>query len=100
MGRLGVKGGMDAMLTLARPWVASHEQTRERLSAYLEGELEGRELKRVDRHLALCPMCREVLQSLARALDRLRSLGTADVPAPAGPPLRETVVERLRRESG
>ncbi len=35
-----------------RPWVATHAETQERLSAHLEGEVEGREAKRVLRHLA------------------------------------------------
>lgn len=86
------------MELVMRPWVATCAETRERLSAHLEGELQERESRRVLRHLARCPRCREVLRSLARAVDALRSLGQADVPAPA-PSAADSVVNRLRHDS-
>jgi predicted anti-sigma-YlaC factor YlaD len=82
-----------------RPWVATCDETRDSLSAHLEGELRGREHKRVLRHLARCPRCREVLQSLARAVDSLRSLAQADVPPPA-PSVADSVLDRLRHDTG
>ena len=71
--------------------------TRERLSAHLEGELEGRDGKRVLRHLALCHHCRELLRSLARAVECLRALGQSGAPSP-GPSVADTVVDRIRHE--
>jgi predicted anti-sigma-YlaC factor YlaD len=79
-----------------RPWVATCEETRERLSAHLDGELRGREAKRVLRHLARCHHCRELLRSLARALEGLRSLGRPDV-APMAPSVAEAVIAQIRR---
>jgi predicted anti-sigma-YlaC factor YlaD len=82
-----------------RPWVATCAETREHLSAHLEGELRGRESKRVLRHLARCPRCREVLRSLSRAVDALRSLGQADA-SPLVPSAADSVIDRLRHDPG
>lgn len=91
-----VQLGMDAVLVVMRPWVAGHEETQERLSAHLEGDLRGREAKRVARHLAICPICREVLRSLAQTLERLRSLGAGEALPPVRPSVADAVVDRLR----
>jgi predicted anti-sigma-YlaC factor YlaD len=88
----GIQGAMELVM---RPWVATCDETRERLSAHLEGELNGREAKRVLRHLARCHHCRELLRSLAHAVDRLRSLGQADVPRP-GVSMADSVIDRIR----
>jgi|Tabmets5t2r1_1033131.scaffolds.fasta_scaffold07180_4 predicted anti-sigma-YlaC factor YlaD len=82
-----------------RPWVASCDETRDLLSAHLEGALRGREAKRVLRHLARCPHCREALRSLARSVDGLRSLGRADAYAPDSASVVDAVVARIRRNS-
>jgi predicted anti-sigma-YlaC factor YlaD len=86
-----IERGMELLL---RPWVATCDETRERLSAQLEGTLRGREAKRVLRHLARCPHCREALRSLARTVEGLRSLGRA-VP-PADPSVVNAVIGRVR----
>jgi predicted anti-sigma-YlaC factor YlaD len=81
---------------LLRPWIATCAQTRERLSAHLEGELRGREAKRVLRHLVRCPHCREALRSLARAVDGLRHLGRSDaLSVSSQPSVVPVVVERI-----
>lgn len=95
MARRRIEVGVDAVLVVMRPWVASHEETQERLSAHLEGELRGREHKRVLRHLALCPICREVVRSLAQTLEGLRSLARQEG-LPARPSLAAAVVESVR----
>jgi predicted anti-sigma-YlaC factor YlaD len=78
--------------------MATCAQTRERLSAHLEGELRGREAKRVLRHLARCPHCREALRTLARAVDGLRHLGRRDaLSTSSDPSVVPVVVERIRR---
>jgi predicted anti-sigma-YlaC factor YlaD len=83
-----------------RPWVATCDQTRERLSEQLEGALRGREAKRVLRHLARCPNCRKALRSLARTVDGLRSLGRSDELLPrAETSIAGVVTERVRREA-
>jgi len=85
---------MDLVL---RPWVATCAETRERLSAVLEGTLHRREAKRVLRHLARCPNCREALRTLARTMEGLRSLGRADALAPNEPSVAHAVAARIRR---
>lgn len=89
-----IQGAMELVM---RPWVATHAETQERLSAHLEGELEGREAKRVLRHLVRCHHCRELLRSLARAVDNLRALGQSDLPPPA-PSVADAVVDRIRHD--
>jgi len=96
MEAVGIQGAMELLL---RPWVATCAETRERLSAHLDGELKGREGKRVLRHLARCHHCRELLRSLTRAVDSLRTLGQRDVPSPT-PSVADAVVDRIRHEGG
>lgn len=72
----------------------SCDETREHLSEHLEGELRGWRRIRVLRHLSRCDRCREVLQSLSRAVDQLRSLGRIDPPVPS---VADEVVDRVRR---
>jgi predicted anti-sigma-YlaC factor YlaD len=82
-----------------RPWVATCDETRKRLSDHLEGELPEREEKRVLRHLVRCKHCRALLRSLAHAIHALHELGRVEV-APAHSSVADVVVERIRRESG
>jgi predicted anti-sigma-YlaC factor YlaD len=93
---MNIRGVKGVVRIAARPWVATCEETQERLSAHLEGELRGRQAKRVLRHLARCPHCREALQTLARAVTGLRALGQADSLAPARPSFADGVVGRIR----
>jgi predicted anti-sigma-YlaC factor YlaD len=85
------------MELVLRPWVATCAETGERLSSLLEGALHGRKAKRVLRHLARCPKCREVLQSLARTVEGLRSIGRADSLELRQPSVADAVLERIRR---
>jgi len=66
------------------------EQMRERLSAWLDGELEAQERREVAAHLEVCPGCREELVLLER-LDA--TLGILEAPLP--PRLPEKVLARL-----
>jgi predicted anti-sigma-YlaC factor YlaD len=78
--------------------VATCAETRERLSAHLDGELHGRQATRVIRHLARCPHCRETLRTLARAVAGLGSLGRAEALPPASPSFADGVVDRIRSD--
>ena len=80
-----------------KPWVATCHETSERLSDYVDGELEGRSLLRVRRHLARCEMCRALLDSLSRTIDDLRSLGAGE-PAVPHPATVAVVLSRIERE--
>jgi predicted anti-sigma-YlaC factor YlaD len=86
------------MSALMWPWVATHAETQKHLSEHLEGELAGREHKRVLRHLARCPRCREMLRSLAHAVEHLRQLGRGD-DLPSRPSVADAVVDRIRHEA-
>jgi hypothetical protein len=58
-----------------------HEKLRERLSAYLEADLDARERARIEEHLSGCPDCRREYRELRHTVDLLRRL-----PAPDPPP--------------
>ncbi|GIU94057.1 MAG: hypothetical protein KatS3mg012_0514 [Gaiellaceae bacterium] len=79
-----------------KPWVATCHETADRLSDYIDGELQGRGLARVQRHLRRCKRCRELLSSLTRALDQLRSLRASE-PAEPAPETVAVIVSRIRR---
>ncbi|MDJ0787117.1 MAG: zf-HC2 domain-containing protein [Myxococcota bacterium] len=59
---------------------AGHARLREQLSAYVDGQLSSRELRRLDRHLARCADCRQELDSLRRTVDLLRELPPVELP--------------------
>lgn len=81
---------------LLRPWIGSCHETGERLSDYLEDELDPRAHMRVARHLTRCKRCRALLESLARTVEQLRSLGTVTSLAPS-PATVEAVRARIER---
>jgi hypothetical protein len=66
---------------------------RRRLSAYLDGELEGAELGRVAAHLRECAACATRDRELRRTVDLL-----ADLPRLSGPDLAGRVLNRLEVE--
>ena len=73
-----------------------HEELRERLSAYLEADLDPSEQARIEEHLAGCPDCRREYRELRHTVDLLRGL-----PAPDPPPdLADRVIARLRAGEG
>lgn len=80
-----------------KPWVASHRETRDRLSDYVDGDLDARTRTRIMRHLDRCDRCRAMFESLTRTLEQLRSLGSTEQMTPATATV-EAVVERIRRE--
>ena len=80
-----------------KPWVASHRETRDRLSDYLDDELDARTRTRVRRHLARCKRCQAMLELFTRTLEQLRTLGSVEPVEPA-PATVHAVVERIRLE--
>jgi predicted anti-sigma-YlaC factor YlaD len=83
------------MTVLAGVLYGSCAETREYLSAHLEGELRGFRRFRVLGHLARCERCRAVLASLARTIDELRALGRDDADVGS---VADAVVDRIRQE--
>ena len=78
--------------------VGSCEETGERLSDRMEGELRGLRRLRVAAHLSRCDRCRAVLRSLTRTVDQVRTLGQVDFAPPPSSSVTDDVVERIRRE--
>jgi len=78
--------------------VGSCEETSERLSDRLEGELSGFRRLRVAAHLSRCHRCRALLRSLTRTVDQVRELGRADFAPPPAESVTDDVVERIRHE--
>ncbi len=76
--------------------VGSCEQTREQLSAHVDGELTGMRRLRVRLHLAGCDACSAVARSLRNTVERLHELEDSFVPEPA-PSVAPAVLERIQR---
>lgn len=96
---------------------SEHREWTNRLSAFLDGELEADEHTAVESHLAECGSCRRVLEELRQVRDRAAALGpvepdrdlwagiaaTIEAP-PAGRPVGARVIElptaeRQKRET-
>ncbi len=56
------------------------ERIQEELPAYLEGDLSGRALRRVERHLSECEACRRESRALRRTVELLHPLGGQSIP--------------------
>ena len=84
------------MRSLMDMMVGSCAETREQLSAHLEGELTGLRGLRVRLHLAGCDACSAVARSLRKTVERLHELEESFAPEPA-PSVAPAVLERIRR---
>jgi anti-sigma factor RsiW len=72
-------------------WAQSRHSAR--LSAYIDGDLNQGERRRLERHADLCPECGPLLRALTVTVFRLRQL-RARRPAHVAP----KAIERLRAE--
>jgi anti-sigma factor RsiW len=84
------------MRSLMDVMVGSCEESRELLSAHVEGELTGLRRLRVRLHLAGCDACSAAVRSLRRTIERLHELEDTFTPDPA-PSVAPTVLDRIRR---
>lgn len=73
-----------------------HESIRNKLSAYLDGEVTPVEKSRIEKHLAECEACRESFQELEKTVRHLRNLGELEPP----PWLSARIMARVREEAG
>lgn len=71
----------------------------ELLSAYLDGELEGKELSRLLGHLSGCGRCSADLEDLQRVRSAVRSLPVFELPRGLIPEIDDVVVP-LHRQKG
>jgi anti-sigma factor RsiW len=76
--------------------VGSCAETREQLSAHVDGELTGMRRLRVRLHLVGCDACSAVARSLRNTVERLHELEDSFVPEPA-PSVAPAVLERIQR---
>ncbi len=83
------------MRSLMDMMVGSCMETREQLSAHLEGELTGLRRLRVRLHLAGCSVCSAGARSLRKTIERLHQLDQAFAPGPS-PSVVPAVLERIR----
>ncbi len=74
-----------------------HEYVKERLSAYLDGQLLGQELRTVEEHLAACPSCRWDLDTLRQTVLLTRNMPTMPVPRSFALPVPATAPARAAR---
>lgn len=74
-----------------------HEYVKERLSAYLDGQLLGQELRTVEEHLAACPSCRWDLDTLRQTVLLTRNMPTMPVPRSFVLPVPATAPARAAR---
>jgi anti-sigma factor RsiW len=84
------------MRSLMDMMVGSCEDTRELLSAHIEGDLTGLRRLRVRLHLAGCDACSAVVRSLRTTIERLHDLDQSFTPGPA-PSVAPEVLERIQR---
>ena len=74
-----------------------HEYVKERLSAYLDGQLLGQELRTVEEHLAACSSCRWDLDTLRQTVLLTRNMPTMPVPRSFTLPVPATAPARAAR---
>jgi len=84
------------MRSLMDIMVGSCAETREQLSAHVDGELTGMRRLRVRLHLAGCDACSAVVRSLRKTVERLHELDDSFEPEPA-PSVAPAVLERIQR---
>src|SRR4051812_28843882 len=62
--------------------VSEHAELNEHLNAYLDGALDQATLRRLERHLQTCELCRADLDQLRLTRDALRALPALRAPRP------------------
>jgi anti-sigma factor RsiW len=72
-----------------------HSWAKTRYSGYVDGELPGRQARRLTQHQQLCPECRHVVRTLRALLPSLRMLRKADATEAS---LADSIVESVRAD--
>jgi len=71
----------------------------ERISEYLDGELDQETLVEIERHLSECTRCGNCLESLKRTIALCRRLEDEEIPLDVQRRIKEKVLECLAEES-
>jgi hypothetical protein len=61
-------------------WFNRHGRLRERLSAYIDGQLDAGEMREIDEHLARCDACRRELDELRLTVSAVREMAWLEAP--------------------
>ncbi len=69
----------------------------ERISEYLDGELDDEICREIEAHLKECPECRECLDSLKRTIELCKEAGKETIPSDIHERLRSNLREILNR---
>jgi anti-sigma factor RsiW len=84
---------MIRKLIARRRYMREHRWTHAHLSEYLDGDLPGEGIERLEAHASICPHCRRVLATLRRTIEGLGRLRAEPEPGVA-----DGVIGRLRDE--
>jgi len=71
-----------------------HEECKkyaDRISEFLNGELDGAAREEIEQHLCDCPECRECVESLRKTVDVLKRTPMEEVPTDTKQRLREAL---------
>ena len=71
----------------------------EKISAYLDGELDAETCKNIDRHLKVCPKCLSCFESLKKTIEISRKFPREKVPKEIRERLRAVLETCLSRKS-
>lgn len=64
----------------------------EKVSQYLDGELDAHTCEKIRQHLAACPECRDCVDSLRKTIDICRNMPKTKIPEE----MRENLLQTLR----
>lgn len=71
----------------------------ERISEYLDGELDDEICRKIEAHLEECPECRECLDSLKKTIQLCKEAGKEAIPSDIHERLRSNLRQLLKRRS-
>ena len=71
----------------------------ERISEYLDGELEDEISNEIETHLKDCPECRECLESLKKTIQLCKEGGDDEIPSDIRERLRSTLRDCFKHKS-
>jgi len=69
----------------------------EKLSEYLDGELDDAVCREIERHFRQCPECRECVDSMKKTIQLCKAVATEEMPDDARQRLRSMLRECLSR---
>jgi anti-sigma factor RsiW len=72
----------------------NHDEWRERLSQFLDGESSAEEIQQVQAHLASCPECRTTMQAWEAVGASVRWAAVVELPSTFAADVRDSLVER------